>query len=430
VLVATSIRRATGFLACLLALVVSSPAEDPAEPLTLSLCYGLALIHNEDVGIAAAEWRAAEARYRQVHDTLLPAVSVAGSAQFQNDRSEGPEDDDVPGSRAKERYDARLRAEQILYSGLRITRFAEAREAEGRAAALNERRTRELLYADVADAFYQTLIDEGDRDVLDKLVDTLQQTVEELRSRVDLGRSRKADLLSAQTGLAETLVEQETVRGRLGASRELLGFLIGRPAAEIRLAETSPFPPDPDLEAKLARATARADLLAAEALVEAATRDLQAARGERQPEIRAEGNLYAYEDPDEDREWNILLSLELPLFDEGVISERIRERAEQRQISELNLSRVRRSAESDVRTAYVSFMAAAGQRSRLREAMSVAEENYHVQKRDYELGRASQLDSLSALAQLYRLQRREVAAEMQARASLVRLHVAAGEAQP
>lgn len=403
---------------------------ESVAPGTLSLeaCYELALTHNESVGIAAAEWRAAEARYGQTRDTLLPAVSLAGSATFQNDRLlAGAE---RTASRSPESYEARLHAEQELYSGFRSAHTASARKQEERAAQLTERRVRELLFLDVADSFYQCLLFEKDMEVLDKLVVALTDTVDEVAKRIELGRSRRADLLSAQTSLAEARVEQETSKGRRDAARELLSFLIDLPATQLTLADESPFPSDPDVEARLDRVAQRADVLAGEARAEAAQAYLKAAQSDRQPQVNAEGNLYAYENPDEGRDWNIALTFSLPLFDEGVIRARVGEQAQNLEISRLNLESLRRQAASDVRSAYISFMAAAGQRARLREALDIARENYTVQKRDYELGRASQLESFSALAQLLRLKRSEVAAEMQARASLVRLHVAAGEVAP
>jgi outer membrane protein TolC len=411
--------------------VAPAPARagEAAEPgaLDLQACYARALERNERIGLASAEWRAAEARYRQAHDTLLPAVTVGASAEFQNDRREGTGD---AGSRSPEIYGVRLGAQQALYRGLRTTRVAEAREAEGRAARLEERRERELLYLDVADAFHVLLAQERDLLVLDRLVQALEESVKALEERVRLGRSRRAEWLNAQTDLAEARVEQEAVRGQQAAARELLAFLIDLPAEQIRVADASPFPELPDVQTKLAAAEQRADVQAGEARTEAARRNLQAAQGERQPEIMAGGNLFLYEDPDEEREWNVVLTMNLPLFDEGVIRARGREQAEQVRISELNLAALRRSAASDVRSAYTAFLSAAAQRARLEEARAVARENFEVQNRDYEIGRASQLDALTTLAQWQRLERRASAADVQARASLVRLHVAAGGVAP
>lgn len=407
-------------LAILIGLSGYAFAADDVKPLDLRACYELALGSSESIGIAASEWRAAEARYRQAHDTLVPAVSFIASEGLQNERSDSESDQFV----------ARLRAEQTLYSGFRLTRFAEAREAEGRAAKLDETRARELLYLDVSDAFHLNLLYESDLDVLHQLVEALERLVAEQEKRIELGRSRRAELLNAQTDLAEARVEEESTRGQLRAARELLAFLVDLPADSIRLTETSPFPATPELEARLTAALQRADVLANEARVEASRHDLEAVRAERQPQVDAEGSVFLYEDPDRDEEWVALLTLELPIFDEGVIRSRAQEKLAQYHISTLNLSAVRRRAESEVRNAYIAFTTTAAQRGRLDEASQSAAENYEVQKKDYELGRASQLDTLNALAQLQRLRRRQVAAEMAARASLVRLHVAAGEVAP
>ena len=318
----------------------------------------------------------------------------------------------------------------MLYQGFRLTREAEAAEARGRAAQLDERRVRELLYLDVADAFHQVLLYEQDLVVLDKLVDALQKTVDEQERRVTLGRSRRSALLQAQTSLAEARVEQETSRGQEAVARELLAFLMDSPAAEWTLVNVSPFPSVPELEGKLAQAAERSDILAREADAEAARRILQATQGDRQPEVKAEANYILLEDPDEDREWNVLLTFNLPLFDEGVRRARTREQAEQVQLSELNLAALRRQAASEVRSAYLSFMTSVAQRARLQEATEVALASYQEQNRDYELGRATQLDALSALAQVQRLARRAVAVDLQARLSLIGLHVAAGEKAP
>lgn len=416
-------------IVCGLALsAFGDPVDGPvAGRLDLNACYLRALERNERVGLAGAEWRAAEARYRQVRDTLLPAISVGGDAGFQNDRrTDGTES----AARSPEYYVARLHAEQVVYQGFRLTREAEAGEALGRAAKLDERRVRELLYLDVADAFHQVLLNEDDVVVLDQLVDALQKTVTELERRVTLGRSRKADLLQAQTSLAEAKVEQETARGNVALARELLGFLMDLPADGWQLAGTSPLPSAPELESKLIKAAERADILAGAARAEAARKTLQATQGARQPEVKAEGNYLLYEDPNEDREWNVLLTFSLPIFDEGVRRAAVRDQAEQMQISELNLDALRRQAASEVRHAYLSFLSTVAQRARLQEALDVARISYQEQKRDYELGRANQLDELAALAQVQRLMRRAVATDMQARVSLVRLHVAAGEVAP
>jgi len=414
-------------LSAVMMAATTSLAAGMPPALDIQTCYERALARNERVGIAAAEWRAAEARYRQSRDTLLPSISFTGGATFQNDRRNTGSDSS---SRSPEIYALGIRVEQALYRGFRTAREAEAREALGRAVKFDERRALELLYLDVADAFHQLLACERDLAVLDRLVEALDQTVGVLEERTRLGRSRRADLIIAQASLAETRVEQAAVRGLADAARELLSFLIDVPAEEIRLQDyTEPAIP-PAMESFLTNAARRADIQASAARADAAQREARAAQGERLPEVRAAGQWTLHEDPDEDREWNVALTMALPLFDEGVIRARVREKGELVRISELNLAALRRSAVGDVRAAYADFRSAAAQLESLKEAQTLARESYEVQSRDYELGRSSQLDALLALAQWQRLERREAAADIQAHASLIRLHVAAGAVEP
>lgn len=396
-------------------------------PLDLSACYERALERNERVGIASAEWRAAEERYRQATDTLLPSLSFVGSAAFQEDRRTGGSD---ASGRNPEAYAMGIRAEQALYRGFRTTRVAEAREAEGRAARFDERRALELLYLDVADAYHQVLAYDRDRSLLEQLQAVLRETVDVVQDRVKRGRSRRADLISAQTELAETRVEIVAVDGLATAARELLSFLIDLPAEEVRLKDYSEPPLPPQLNEHLASAEERADIQAEEARAEAALRAVGAARGARQPEVLAAGEWRLWEDPDEDRTWNVTVAMAIPLFDDGVIRSHVREQQERMRISELNLAALRRSAQTDVRTAFSAYASAVAQLERLKEARTLARENYDIQKQDYELGRASQLDALSALAQWQRIERREASAAIAAHVSLVRLHVAAGRVTP
>jgi outer membrane protein len=119
----------------------------------------------------------------------------------------------------------------------------------------------------------------------------------------------------------------------------------------------------------------------------------------------------------------------LPIFDGGLIGAQVKENQQLVKSSQLNLSQLQRSANYDVRSAYNNFTAQAAQYFRLQEADRVQAESYRVQQEDYDLGRTSNLDVLQALSNLQQTRRRLVATEMQARASLAALQVAAGTMQ-
>jgi outer membrane protein len=395
---------------------------DPEAPYTLIECYALALQQSEVLGIREAEWQSAEARYRRAMGARGPEIQAIGLAQWQD---EGDSD-----RRNDEEYHAGARATVPIFTGFRLLREAQARRAEGEAFRLVLERSRQMLYEDVADVFYQALSLERQREVLDQLLAALQERVEELDRRVALGRSRRADLLSAQAQRADTRVTIERILGQRDAALELLAFLTGRPAASLRLEETGALPIPGEVTRYLAHAENRYDIQAAEAFAEARRRDVAAARGERNVQVDLGGAYYVWSDPDDSGDWDVTLRAELPLFDRGGRRAQVAERAGQARASELRLAEVRRSAGRDVRQAYREVISALAQWSALQEALQLTRENYETQRRDYELGRASNLDALVALAQWHNQKREEAVLEMLARAALVHLHVAAGESAP
>ena len=58
--------------------------------------------------------------------------------------------------------------------------------------------------------------------------------VDDLKDRVNLGRSRPSELLQAQTDLANAKVTYESQRGSLNAAKETVAFYTGIPARESR----------------------------------------------------------------------------------------------------------------------------------------------------------------------------------------------------
>jgi len=389
--------------------------------------YDLALDKSERIGIAAAQWKAAEARFSQASDSWVPDIALSGSQLYRN--SIDSSDNDNSSDRDSQ-SDLRVRASQPIYQGFRLTRLAEARESDMRAAEFDELRVRELLYLDVADAYYLLLSLQRERAILGDLENALSDTVQTFEERIKLGQSRRADLLRAQTDLAQAAADINLVEGQLDAARQLMSFLTGVEAASIRAREETELPVIGDLSMFQTSIVSRLDIKAGEARVEAALRDVEAARGERQPSVDAQASYILLEDPDEDREWEVGLALNFPFFDDGVRRAKIREQSAVAEINELSLAQLRREADLEVNNRIILWEAAVRQVTLLRDAASLAGENYKVQQEDYLLGRSSQLDALSALAQWQELRRREATADAAARIAYAALKVAAGVPVP
>ncbi len=409
------------------------PAAVPAlpGPYELQICYELAVLRSETLGMREEDIRVAEARYWQSIAAVLPKAHAIVSEDLRNPGSTGGGNfgnsgNSFSGGRS-DFFSSRINVKQPLFSGFREFNVGAAARSEIEAGKQRKTRALHLLYLDVADVFYQVLMYEGDLKLWGEIVSSLQQRVEELDKRVQLGKSRKGERLMAQADLADARATLAQVKGLLGASQELMSFLTGLQKDQISLREGTPIPQPEELERYLAVTGERPDILAAIQEEHASRRQVSAAKGEHWPTISAEGNYYLKQDPNSGRDWDVFLTFDLPLFEGGAIEARVSEKKAQQRSSKLSLDQLRRTADRDVRTAYNNFISAMAQFVQLREASAVAADNYQVQKDDYLHGVVSNLDVLSSLRQWYDLRRRLVDAEMNARLNLVRLHVEAGK---
>ena len=191
-----------------------------------------------------------------------------------------------------------------------------------------------------------------------------------------------------------------------------------------------PLPAIGEIDKYLMATADRADIKSGEATVDASRFDVEAAKANRAPTVTLDANSYPYRDPHSQSEWDIVLSLEIPLFDHGRRVARIAEASQQLRISELRLAELQRSSERDVRQNYQSLFYELRQWSELQTAIGISSDTLTLLQKDYDLGRVNNLDVLSATVQYWELRRREAALANQLRADMVHLHVAAGKVAP
>ncbi|MEI9999786.1 MAG: TolC family protein [Verrucomicrobiota bacterium] len=287
----------------------------------------------------------------------------------------------------------------------------------------------QTIYQDVAQAFYNVLQFQGDMNVQGDLIDALAARVEDLRSRVGLGRSRPSELLQAQTDLANARVTLESQRGSLNTAKVTLGYYIGLPPELISLKDTQAFPTAKELDLYLMHSPSRPDVLSQVESMKQAERNLSVAEGQLWPTISAEGNYLAQQDPVSNNiDATMTLQISMPIFDGGLIISQIHQNKETVRQSRINVEQLQRNANEDVRNAYANFDAAVAQVIVLREAATLAARDFEAQVDDYRRGVVSNLDVLTALQdyQTARIQLHN--ANMTARLDLINLHVAAGTA--
>lgn len=407
--------------------VVSAAEQSPPAPLDLQACFELAVLQSETLGLAREEIEKAQAQYLEALGGMLPRISVGAEQRWQDPSESRGNNGNTRRSGERDTFEATVSLRQTLFSGFRDFHTLAARSAGKQAVAGDLARARQLLYLDTADLFYQLSAAESSLRLLDEERQALLSRVEEIERRIALGRSRSGDRLLARADLAEVLVSFEQTQGVVSATRELLAFLTGRPAAEIRIQDSTPFPQPDRLERYVQNALSRPDIRAALERTRQSERDLSARKGEFLPTVNLDAGFTPASAPRADNDWNIALTMEIPLFEGGITRARVKEGKALVRQAEINLQLAERTAKTEVRTAYNDFLAKSMEVVRLQELAAVSGQNLEVQRRDYERGIASNLDVLTALRQYHRARRGLAMAEAAARNTLVRLAVASGE---
>lgn len=363
--------------------------------LTLKAAFSAARSHAENIRIQKGTVNQAEERLGQAKGALFPTVAAIGTYT----RQHAPESS--AGNRAftqPTQRNVRLNLTQPLFRG--FAEYAAWRSADIQLELQRERERAEVvsLYEQLVVAYFDLLSATQDRRNLIALRDLTDRRVDDLRARVRIGRSRKGELLSAQAQAASVRAELEASEATIAQLREGLSNLTGVPA--IGELDHQPAPPAaaPDLGALLKRIDFRPDVMAQRKQVETTGESVAIARAGHWPTFDFFGNYYLDRTGVlQNSKWDIGLNLSFPLFQGGVISSRVREAAEEEQKQELTASRLRSDSETLVRQRHHALSGALSRLRSIAEALSLSEENYKEQNRDYSLGLVTNLDVLQAL---------------------------------
>ncbi len=423
----------------LLAFLPELYAQTAKQTLTLKDAFKKALAQSENLKITEENIAVAEAQYRQLVAAIYPSISLIGQQRFRSSKnfgsvagsgtfndSTGAPDATRRGSLGFSQFESFVSLHQPLFNGFRDYLISNAAQAQMEAWRFDLERNKELLYLDLAEIYHQIQMYQGDLRVLKENASVLEKRISELKEFIELGKSRESEILSASSDLAELHSVSEQVKGLLAASMELLAFLVGIPSGELELSVSPEVELLSPLEAYLTRASERRDLKALELRAAAAEDYLKAAEREDWPALSLDGSAYPYEDPDRERDWEVLLRLEVPIYQGGKFAAREAEERANLRIAELNAQERTRQSEREVRIAYSNLLAAQSENKKLLERRDIAKKNYESQRRDYTNGIVSNLDVLQAIRQMHEAERALLDSETLVRLNRVRLEVQAG----
>lgn len=406
---------------------IAGPAAE-AEPgtrisgITLDDAFRSALARSESVAIQEEAIVQAEERYSQARGALFPSVTASYLFVQQTDPGTALASQFSPATQNT----VKLNATQPLFRGLRDFAALRLRRTQADAQVNARDQARRQLYLDVAGAFYNVFLLEGDLKLLSNQEELNRRRLADIKAGNASGRFREAEVLAVSSSLANIEAQFESTQGQLATARELFAFQTGL-ERDVALKDDLDVPENPrPVESLLGRISSRPDILSARRELEASEDQVSIARGAHLPSLDLSANYYPVR-PGllSNISWDVSLQAVLPIFSGGATQSAVRESASVRKSRELSLARALRQAEQELRSLHATVVAARAQVCKLEAAVQFTERNSLLEERDFRSGRANSVEVLQAMDTALQTYRSYDRARYVEKLDLIRLEVAA-----
>lgn len=416
------------------ALAKRPPAEasevSPSAPqkLTLKDCFELALKQSETVAIRREAIKETTAQFLKATSEALGDVDFEMTRLLQQETAASDSSSVGRALADPDRLESKFVISQPIFQGFKsLGALAGAGNLRKQRKA-EWLREKELLFLEVAGAFYQILRLHRELETLERIHQLFEERIRELESREAIGRSRSSEVLTARARMKLTDSDRARIQGDLARAKHIFEFLIGIPAEASQLQEDEIKEPGrEELTRLLLRVNDRSDVRAAYRALKVARQNITVVQSELWPEVTLEHNQWQRREGSQpDIEWDTLFKVTVPLFRGGETSGKLKEAWSQWKKARLNYRLVKRKAILEVKEAFDLWAGSLRVVRLLEEAQTASEENYKVQKEEYSRNLVNNLEVLEALELLQTATRDAVRAHYEMKTNYHTLEVAAG----
>jgi len=417
-----------------------------AKELTLFDAYALSVFNTETMAIEGENSVQAALQREQAFTSFIPSLSLKANKAFPEQKRNY-----TPLKSSAVSLNARLpiitgldQVSQITMSisGVKL-RELELYDGAGR------------LLDEVASAYFGVLLLRQGLRNGEQVLGLHAQMLGELRRRVDIGRSRRSDLLRTRSQMYALEAQIKSIRSSLSHAEIALCSLTGDQAgAALRDAADLPAPAYA-LADESAVMEKRWDVRAAREKVEQAKAGLLAAYGGHLPSAYIEGSYMIYQEKPKSslldrtmdayrltspasvltsqysktkyRDYFVSIGVELPILGPDITFAKVREAHSVKRQADLGLSKTVRLARQDFADSYKTWESSIGELEAYKQAFASAEENYRLVAAEYRMNQVTILDVLTSLTSLQGARDDYERALLQTRLDRVRLGIAAGE---
>jgi len=379
-----------------------APATQPVEApknLTLAEAMRLANSNNEQLEISGEDFVQALIACNRAFATFLPSVSV-GADEYQAQGYTTPPG--IPNFTQifQNRYFNVPLETQLNVNVLNDATAISAANvyASQRAALLLDMQSSILL--ETAQTYYQVLTDEHSVAVLTATLAVEQADVLTMQHKEQAGVALRLDVLQSQANAAQTQTELTQAENDVLTGRATLAFLIGVPSLDsVQLVDDFHSPTQiPELQQLNQIAfEQRQDMVAVTDAVEFTQKEVSAAYQEFAPTISINFDTFLFKQQfPSDQWWSGLFSVNMPLFEGGMIYADIRKAYSQLRQAQLQQRYLAREIIEQVKIARDNWLNSVQQVNNYYIEMSAAMAAWKQAQHSYSVGLAINLDVITA----------------------------------
>src|SRR5882724_2903604 len=403
---------------------------------TIEQAVAVAQAHNPEIEIARKKVQGAHGGWVEARSGYLPWLSSSGLIDKRQQQTETRLRD--------EDYNAILKLEQNLYTGGAVTSQVAIARLNIVRQSYELQETASRVAMDVRVAFNELLLNRAKVGVRQNSVRVMEEELKSQQQSFSAGIVGNLNVQRAEVALANEQPELFNAQTQLKNSYLRLGDLFG---TEVSLrGETAPFevsgelqyqPNHPDLNDCLARADANRPVIKARQKdIEVEDKQYILDRSAMRPHVRAFSGyeVYSERDPEVGQEFNyggvVGINATWNIFDGFATKGRMQATRARREAAVQALAAARRSAASEVRSAFFDLQQAERVLESETEHVQTADEALDMARGNFAAGLGTQLDVLQAASDVTRTRTTRLSAIYLHNVALARLaHACASSAE-
>ncbi|MCX2722826.1 TolC family outer membrane protein [Roseibium salinum] len=400
---------ALGLLAGVSATALTGAAYSTAQAETIKDSLALAYDNNPTLNAARAELRGVDENVPQALSGWRPTVSGSASGGRIWSSTDGASD-------YRNNASISLSISQTLFRGFRTVNSTRQAEAIVRAQRENLMSTEQDTLLDAATAYVDVIRDTALVSLQRSDLAFLQEQVRAARDRFDVGEGTRTDVSQAEARAAEARASLNTALANLNSSRAVYRQVVGIEARNLS-ADTSITRYVPkNLEEALQTSEVQQPLIRqAQHLVDAAIFNIKTIEGELLPTVTLDGSVSRSWNPssnvDESNSAQIFGNVNIPLYQGGSVSSRVRQAKEELGQTRLQLDIARNQVRANVISAWGNYQAAEASIIAAQAAVEAQQLALEGVIEEQRVGQRTTLDVLDAQRELVNQQSNLVTAQ-------------------